>query len=301
MASLKAIRKRITSTKATQKITKAMKMVAGARLTRAQQRITALRPYAIKTGEVLATVAATVNAAAADGAESDLHPLLAKRPEKRVVFLVVTSDRGLCGALNTNINKLAYRTWQEKVAEGGATATFVTAGRKGREFVQRRGGEVVRDFVGIYDGLDLAKAREIAAWLVRRFTRGEIDAIYVVFSEFKSAITQKATIERLLPLAEPPPPAEGAAQTPQMQILYEPNEQALLERLMPMYIEITIYRALLETQASFFGAQMTAMDSATRNAKDMIGRLTLQYNRARQAAITKELMEIIGGAEALKE
>jgi F-type H+-transporting ATPase subunit gamma len=301
MASLKAIRKRITSTKATQKITKAMKMVAGARLARAQQRITALRPYAVKTGEVLATVAATVNAAAADGAVHDLHPLLAKRPEKRIVFLVVTSDRGLCGALNTNINKLAFRTWREKVDEGAANVTFLTAGRKGREFIQRRGGEVLHDFVGIYDGLDVAKAREIAGWLVKRFTREEIDAIYVVYSEFKSAITQKATIERLLPLAEPPPPPEGAAQAPQTQILYEPNEKALLERLMPMYIEITLYRALLETQASFFGAQMTAMDAATRNAKDMIGKLTLQYNRARQAAITKELMEIIGGAEALKE
>jgi F-type H+-transporting ATPase subunit gamma len=300
MASLKAIRKRITSTKATQKITKAMKMVAGARLARAQQRITALRPYAIKTGEVLATVAATVNAAAADGAMQELHPLLAKRPEKRVVFLVVTSDRGLCGALNTNINKLAFRTWQEKIAEWAATVSFATAGRKGREFFERRGAEVSHDFVGIYDGLDIAKAREIATWLVKRFTREEIDAIYVVYSEFKSAITQKATIERLLPLAEPPPP-EGAAHSAHTQILYEPNERALLERLMPMYIEITLYRALLETQASFFGAQMTAMDAATRNAKDMIGKLTLQYNRARQAAITKELMEIIGGAEALKE
>ena len=301
MASLKAIRKRITSTKATQKITRAMKMVAGARLTRAQQRITALRPYAVKTGEVLATVAATVNAAAADGALHDLHPLLAKRPEKRIVFLVVTSDRGLCGALNTNINKLAFRTWHEKVDEGAANVAFVTAGRKGREFLQRRGGDVVHDFVGIYEGLDIGKAREIATWLVRRFTREEIDAIYVVYSEFKSAIAQKATIERLLPLAAPPPPAEGGAQAPQTQILYEPNEHALLERLVPMYIEITVYRALLENQASFYGAQMSAMDAATRNAKELIARFTLEYNRARQAGITKELMEIVGGAEALKE
>ncbi len=301
MASLKAIRKRITSTKATQKITKAMKMVAGARLARAQQRITALRPYAVKTGEVLATVAATVNAAAADGAVHDLHPLLAKRPEKRIVFLVVTSDRGLCGALNTNINKLAYRTWREKVDEGAANVTFLTAGRKGREFIQRRGGEVVHDFVGIYDGLDVAKAREIAGWL-RQALRPRRDRRHLRRLQRVQERHHAEGDDRAAPPARrAPPPPEGAAQAPQTQILYEPNEKALLERLMPMYIEITLFRALLETQASFFGAQMTAMDAATRNAKDMIGKLTLQYNRARQAAITKELMEIIGGAEALKE
>jgi F-type H+-transporting ATPase subunit gamma len=155
----------------------------------------------------------------------------------------------------------------------------------------------------VYDGLDLAKARAIAHWLVPRFEKGEYDAIYLAYNEFKSAITQKVVIEPLLPLKEPE--KKGDAGTAQglgpTEYLYEPDQKTVLEQLMPMYVEISLYRALLESQASFFGAQMTAMDAATRNAKDMIGRLTLVYNRARQAAITKELMEIIGGAEALKE
>ena len=175
-------------------------------------------------------------------------------------------------------------------------------GRKGRDYLGRRKADVVHDFVRIYDGLDLEKARLVSKWLVPRYEKGEWDAVYVVYNEFKSAITQKVTLEPLLPL---PPPAAGVAAAAEKigpsDFIYEPNQRALLERLVPMYVEISIYRALLESQASFFGAQMTAMDAATRNAKEMIARYTLVYNRARQAAITKELMEIIGGAEALKD
>jgi F-type H+-transporting ATPase subunit gamma len=298
MPSLKAIRKRIASTKATQKITRAMKMVAGARLTRAQQRILALRPYAVKTSEVLASVARTMTSQAE--ADDSLHPLLAVRPEKKALILVMSADRGLCGALNTNVNKLTERTWREKEAQSVAVS-FATLGRKGREYLGRRRGDVVQDFARIYDGLDLEKARLVARWLVPRFEKGEYDAVYVVYSEFKSAITQRVTIERLLPLAASAPGGEGSAPLAPSDFLFEPDQRALLERLVPMYVEISLYRALLEASASFFGAQMTAMDAATRNAKEMISRLTLQYNRARQAAITKELMEIIGGAEALKE
>jgi len=300
MPSLKSIRKRIASTKATQKITRALKMVAGAKLTRAQQRIVAMRPYAVKTGEVLQAVAATMTASA-EANDETLHALLARRPEKKALFLVLSGDRGLCGSFNTNVNKTAERAWREKEAADIAVS-FATLGRKGRDYLGRRKADVVHDFVRIYDGLDLEKARLVSKWLVPRYEKGEWDAIYLVYNEFKSAITQKVTLEALLPL---PPPAAGVAAAAEKigpsDFIYEPNQRALLERLVPMYVEISIYRALLESQASFFGAQMTAMDAATRNAKEMIARYTLVYNRARQAAITKELMEIIGGAEALKD
>jgi F-type H+-transporting ATPase subunit gamma len=295
MPSLKAIRKRLVSTKATQKITRAMKMVAGARLTRAQQRIVAIRPYAVKTADVLSSVAASM---AATESDSEIHPLLARRPEKKALLLVFSADRGLCGALNTNINKQAERIWQEKLA-GDVGVSFATLGRKGREFLTRRQAPLARDFPRIYDGLDLSKAQAVAQWLVPRFERGEFDAVYLLFNEFKSAITQKVVTERLLPLGEPVQNARDGALAAS-EFLYEPTQKALLERLVPMYVEISVYRALLESHASFFGAQMTAMDAATRNAKEMIAKYTLIYNRARQAAITKELMEIIGGAEALK-
>lgn len=300
MPSLKAIRKRIASTKATQKITRAMKMVAGAKLTRAQQRIVAMRPYAVKTGEVLQSVAKS------GGSEDEApHPLLARRPEKIALVLVLSADRGLCGAFNTNINKAAERVWREKQAEG-VEVRFVTIGRKGKEYLTRRGASIKHDFPRLYDSIDLEKARLVAKWVVARFERGDCDSVTLVYNEFKSAITQKTSVESLLPLNGNGNGNGGVVKTDASGIgpsdfIYEPHKRALLERLVPMYIEITILRALLESQASFFGAQMTAMDAATRNAKEMIARLTLSYNRARQAAITKELMEIIGGAEALKD
>jgi F-type H+-transporting ATPase subunit gamma len=302
--SLKAIRKRISSVKSTQKITRAMKMVAGARLTRAQQRIVAMRPYAVKTGEVLHSVARTMSASA-DVGDDGLHPLLARRPEKKALYLVLSSDRGLCGALNTNVNKASERAWREKQA-ANVDVAFATLGRKGKEYLTRRSAPIVHDFARIYDGLDLDKARMVSRWLVPRFEKGEFDAVYIVFNEFKSAITQKIVVDRLLPLGDAPDGGHpgagaGAGALGPSEFIYEPTQRALLERLVPMYVEISLFRALLESQASFFGAQMTAMDAATRNAKEMIARLTLSYNRARQAAITKELMEIIGGAEALKD
>jgi F-type H+-transporting ATPase subunit gamma len=309
MPSLKAIRKRIASTKATQKITRAMKMVAGARLTRAQQRIVAMRPYAVKTAEVLHSVAGTMTASA-ETTDEELHPLLSRRPEKKALYLVLSADRGLCGGLNTNINKNTERAWREKQA-AHIDVVFATLGRKGREYLLRRGGTVVQDFPKIYDGLDLDKARLVARWLVPRFEKGEFDAVYIVYTGFKSAMTQIVAVDRLLPLGELPRTSAaasdghgGSSAAPAVgpsEYIFEPTQRALLERLVPMYVEISVYRALLESQASFFGAQMTAMDAATRNAKEMIARLTLSYNRARQASITKELMEIIGGAEALKD
>jgi F-type H+-transporting ATPase subunit gamma len=247
--------------------------------------------------------------AASEAGTDAAHPLLSRRPERRALLVVLSGERGLCGAFNTNINKNTERMWREKEAASVEVA-FATLGRKGREYLTRRQATVVRDFPGIYDGLDLEKARLVARWLVPRFAKGDFDSVYLVYNEFKSAITQRVTLEKLLPIAQDAAasPREGAPRDREQTsgigpsgLLYEPNQQALLERLVPMYVEICLYRALLESQASFFGAQMTAMDAATRNAKEMIARLTLAYNRARQAAITKELMEIIGGAEALKD
>jgi F-type H+-transporting ATPase subunit gamma len=297
--SLKAIRKRISSVKSTQKITRAMKMVAGARLNRAQQRISQMRPYAVKTAEMLRSVAdEVVEEAGSDAATPEVHPLLVRRPEQKVLIVVVTSDRGLCGAFNTNISKAAEALWKEQVA-AGKTVQFATIGRKGKDYVSRRGGEIVHNFVRGREDITLEYAGGIARWLTQRYRDGAFDAIYVAFSEFKSAITQRPLVDRLLPLAEPVKKDDAAA--PTVAYIFEPDKTLVLDRLAPMYLEITIYRALLECQAGFFGAQMSAMDAATRNAKDAIARYTLQYNRARQAAITKELMEIIGGAEALKD
>jgi F-type H+-transporting ATPase subunit gamma len=279
-------------------------MVAGARLNRAQQRITALRPYALKTHEILAGVAAGMIAkqtdqeySANDTAEG-LHPLLERRPERNVLLIVLSGDRGLAGAFNANASKAALNAWREK-REGGAEVQVATIGKKGRDFLARRKVTITRDFPKLYDGLDLGKARTVAQWVTEKFVKAEVDSVYVVYNEFKSAITQETVVEALLPLPEPPARKDGALEPTEYG--FEPNERAVLERLMPMYVEVSMYRALLESQASEYGARMTAMDAATRNAKDMIGRLTLVYNRARQAAITKELMEIIGGAEALKE
>ncbi|HEY1958038.1 MAG TPA: ATP synthase F1 subunit gamma [Polyangiaceae bacterium] len=298
MPSLKLIRKRIASVKSTQKITRAMKMVAGARLNRAQQRISAMRPYAVKTGEMLRSVArAVVEDVGGDGARPEIHPLLVRRPEKNVLALVVTSDRGLCGAFNTNIGKAAEALWRAQQAEG-KNLQFATIGRKGREYLQRRGGDIVHAFQRGRDDVSLEFAGGVARWVTDRYKRGDVDAVYLVFSEFKSAITQLPVVDRLLPLAQEEAAKEGELAP---AYIFEPDKTRVLDRLAPMYIEISVFRALLESQAGFFGAQMTAMDAATRNAKDAIARYTLQYNRARQAAITKELMEIIGGAEALKE
>jgi F-type H+-transporting ATPase subunit gamma len=311
MPSLKAIRKRISSVKSTQKITRAMKMVAGARLARAQARILALRPYAVKTQEVLAAVVAREpedaqpnQAGEALGAAlTPDHPLLAERPEKTVALVVLTSDRGLCGAFNTNINKAAEREWRRRTAEGQEVRIY-TIGRKGREYLRRRSAPIVHDFPGVWEKLDLDKARLVAKTILPPLVKGDADAIYLVYNEFKSAMTQKVVVEPLLPVRRAPgmdQPVSDAAAAMAKEYLYEPNRGALLERLVPMYVEISILRALLESMASELGARMTAMDAATKNAKEMIASLTLAYNRARQAAITKELMEIIGGAEALKE
>ncbi|MEZ4409967.1 MAG: ATP synthase F1 subunit gamma [Polyangiales bacterium] len=291
MPSLKAIRRRITSVKSTQKITRAMKMVAAARLRRAQQRITELRPYAQKTAEVLRSVAAGV--VVTD--DASMHPLLARRPVKTVLLLVLTSDRGLAGAFNSSITRVAERKLRE-LREEGMTPVLATLGRKGRDHLRRRGYESKYDFTGAPEG-SAEHAGEIARALTKAFVDGEVDEVLVLFNEFKSAITQKPVMQTVLPI----PLGEGEAADAGGDHIFEPSREALLDRLLPMYVEVSIYRAMLDSSASEHGARMSAMDSATNNAKKMIASLTLDYNRARQAAITKELMEIIGGAEAIKE
>jgi F-type H+-transporting ATPase subunit gamma len=312
MPSLKDIRKRISSVKSTQKITRAMKMVAGARLNRAQRRITELRPYAIKTQQVLSDVtleARHVLARAQEQAESyggapaadeeQRHALLDVRPEHHVLLVVLTSDRGLCGSFNASICKLAEQQWRRREADGQKVLLLVL-GRKGRDYFQRRNAPM--EYVpGAWDDLDWAGAGKLGRKILRFFLRPDepVDAIYLVYNAFKSAITQAVTAERLLPVADGADLDDGATGE-NAEFIFEPSEKILLAQLVPMYVQVSILRALLESMASELGARMTAMDSATNNASEMIADLTLQYNRARQAAITKELMEIIGGSEALK-
>jgi len=293
LANLKIIRKRIGSVKSTQKITRAMKMVAGARLNRAQQRITALRPYAVSTIEVLSKV---VNAAEnGESAAMDFHhPLLERRPEKTRLLLVITSDRGLCGAFNTNICKKAEAAWRESVAQGNQIQLAII-GRKGRDYFKRRGAPICHVFDSVWERLDMEQARRVARTVLAPFVKGEVDSISIVYNEFKSAMTQRVVEERLFPMGS----AEGELASSPGEFIFEPDQSALLERLVPMYVEISILRALYESMASELGARMTAMDAATKNASEMIGALTLKYNRVRQAAITTEILEIIGGAEAL--
>lgn len=313
MANQKEIRKRIGTVKSTQKITRAMKMVAGARLNRAQHRIQALRPYAVQTGEVLRSVVGAGPVEEGGDLESEVqqadHPLLAQRPERSLLLLVITSDRGLCGAFNTNILRRAERLWRQAESEGKSVKIAVI-GRKARDFFRRRQAPLTEVFDGVWDDLGMDQARRIARSILRPFLAEEVDSIYLVYNEFKSAMSQMVVAEPLFPLGrgtapvQAPTPADaGASGVPEWdrvrEFIFEPDKEALLDVLVPMYIEITLLRALYESMASELGARMTAMDAATKNASDMIERLTLQYNRARQAAITTELMEIIGGAEAL--
>ena len=290
MPSLKDIRRRIGSVKKTQQITRAMRMVAAAKLRRAQDAIESARPYAERMRETLVEVAASQGGSAE-------HPLLVTRESVRKVdFLIITSDRGLCGAFNANVLKRA----EAEVATLSASAESVAlllVGRKGIEFFnRRRGKQVVRTHPGV-SRIDYSHAVSIAELVSQRFLAGEADEVVLVHSEFVSTMTQRPRVVRLLPLA-PDDPADAA--TAAVPFTIEPNAEALLELLVPKALQVELFRALLDSQAGEHAARMTSMESATRNTEDMISRLTLQYNRARQAAITKELMEIVSGAEALR-
>ncbi len=285
MANLKAIRNRIASVKGTQKITRAMKMVAAAKLRRAQENIFSLRPYADNVTEVLADVAAMT--------EAEDHPLLARRDPDQVMLVVLTSDRGLCGGFNSNINRTTEAYLRDN-AEEHEDISLAIIGRKGLDYFKRRDVHIRHELRGVFEELSWDKAAEVARTIIHEYTEADLDAVYLVYNEFKSVISQRVVVEPVLPIV----PAK--AEEGRVEFIYEPSKKALLDRLLPMYVEVEVYRALLESVASEHGARMTAMDNATKNAAEMIESLTLQYNKARQAAITNEMLEIVSGAEALK-
>jgi F-type H+-transporting ATPase subunit gamma len=290
MPSLRDIRNRIGSVKNTRQITKAMKMVAAAKLRRAQDAVVRTRPYAQLLEQALAQVAARAQAE-----EKPTHPLLAQREAKVAEVVLITSDRGLAGGFNSNVIRRVQRFTTEN-ADTYDRVLVSTVGRKARDFFRARHLEVRKDYTGVHSALSFQKAEEIAQELSARFLAGEVDAVFLAFNEFKSAISQVVTIRQLLPIATAK--VEGA--TTAFDFIYEPGREQLLAELLPRQIATQVYRALLESAASEHGARMTAMESATKNAEEMIASLTLQYNRARQAYVTKELMEIVSGAEALK-
>ncbi len=292
MASLRDIRKRIRSVKNTQQITKAMKMVAAAKLRKAQDAITAARPYAQALDQMIGELASR--------AEGTTNPLLVARPVKRVDLVVLSSDRGLAGGFNSNIIRRVNRFLLETRGQYEAVR-LVTIGRKVNDFFKKRDVEILQDYPGLYSRVNFQTASEVAQAVTQRFLDGQTDAVYVVYNEFLSAISQQVVVSPVLPIQ--PTEAQTQAQAnaaATAEFEFEPGREEVLERLLPQAIAIRIYRALLESVASEHGARMSAMDNATSNASDMIGRLTLFYNRTRQAAITKELMEIVSGAEALK-
>lgn len=288
MANLRAIRKRISSVKSTQQITRAMKVVSAAKLRRAQDGINAARPYARKMREVVTAVAGR--------AGSDAHPLLTAREAKKLALLVVTSDRGLCGSFNSGLTRAVYRFLNEHRGEYEEITLFVV-GRKGRDFFRRREIPIRQEYLGVLGAVSRRHAETVANDLVGGFLAGEFDEVQIAFNEFRSAISQMVRFEKMFPVA-----LESSGETggDDIDYLYEPSREEILATLLPKYVETQIFRVLLESVAGEHGARMTAMDSATNNSVDMISRLTLQMNRARQATITTELTEIVSGAEALK-
>lgn len=288
MATLRDIKRKIKAVQSTSKITKAMKMVSAAKFRKAQQRMFELRPYAERMGNILSSLAG--------GAEAEIHPLLAVRPRKNIEVLVITSDRGLCGAFNSNILKAGTKHIAELKKEGFDVA-ISCVGRKARDYFKRRNVELRKAWTGISGKISYANAQEIASEIIEKYTDETVDEVILIYNEFKSAIAQKVVIAKLLPLA----PIESTEETlPVYNFIYEPTKQAIFTSLVPKNVEIQIFRALIESQASEEAARMAAMENATKSANDMILSLTLQYNKARQATVTKELMDIVGGVEALK-
>ncbi len=288
MANLRAIRKRISSVKSTQQITRAMKMVSAAKLRRAQDGINAARPYARKMREVVTAVAGR--------AGSDAHPLLTAREAKKLALLVVTSDRGLCGSFNSGLTRAVYRFLNEHRGAYEEITLFVV-GRKGRDFFRRREIPIRKEYLGVLGSVSRHHAETVANDLVGGFLAGEFDEVQIAFNEFRSAISQMVRFEKMFPIALE---SSGKTGGDDVDYLYEPSREEILATLLPKYVQTMIFRVLLESVAGEHGARMTAMDSATNNSVDMISRLTLKMNRARQATITTELTEIVSGAEALK-
>lgn len=294
MASLRDIRKRVRSVKSSQKITKAMKLVAASKLKRAQAAITQARPYADELAAVLSRVALQ---GTGEGNDTEaLHPMLALRPPSRVLLVVITSDRGLCGAFNSSLLRRAERFISEN-NERFAYIEVATVGRKARDYFSKRKLAPTYDYPGAISPLNYSGAKRIADDIQSRYRVQQLDAVFLLYNEFVSAITQRVRIHDVLPVT--PQVRPPAADVLPPDYVYEPSRADILARLVPRYVTTLIWRSLLESAASEHGARMTAMDSATRNARELTEKLTLQYNRARQATITRELMDIVGGAEAL--
>jgi len=287
MASLKSIKKRIGSVKNTRQITKAMKMVSAAKLRRAQESVVAARPYARKLAEVLQSLAGSV--------EGDLHPLLEKRDAKKLLMVVVTSDRGLCGGFNGNLCKAAEHFIKEKRGEF-EEISLMTVGRKGYEMLRNR-HTVAKNFPNVLAKPSYQTAATLAHEVIDGYLAGEYDQVILLFNAFRTVMSQDITFQQLLPVEAG---EKTLADENPVEYIYEPSVAELLAEILPKNIEVQIFKAMLESVAAEHGARMTAMDSASKNANEMIGKLTLQYNRARQAAITTELTEIISGAESIK-
>ena len=287
MPSLIDIRRRIRSVKNTQQITRAMKMVSAAKLRRAQERVIAARPYAQLLDDVLADLAA---AAQADPNVGD-NPMLAQREEKRIELLFFTSDKGLAGAFNSNLLKASLRFYSE---HPDAEVSLVLLGRKGRDFYRKRNATILAEYVNVLNKVQYQDAAEIARGTIERFRDGEIDSVYLLNNEFKSVILQRLSVKKLLPVKLPEKPVEH-------DTIFEQPPLEMLERVLPRFVETEIYRSMLETSAAEHAARMTAMDAASNNAADVIETLTLNMNRVRQAAITKEIIEVVSGAAAAEE
>jgi F-type H+-transporting ATPase subunit gamma len=287
MATLRQIRRRIASVKSTQQITKAMKMVAAAKLRKAQERILATRPYAQKLADTIGHMTAMI--------ETSQNPLLQRRPIEKVLTVIVTADRGLCGGFNSNLIRYGTNILQNYKE---VDTQVMLVGRKGYEYFNRRDYQVFDHKINFFNNLYFEDAIEIVSKLVTAYKDGSADKIEIVYNQFKSAVQQNITSEQFLPFI---PDEEMVESEAQIDFLYEPNKQAILDLLIPKHLNFQMWKVLLESNAAEQGARMTAMENATENAEELISYLTLTYNRTRQAAITKEISEIVGGAEALKE
>src|SRR5215203_2862590 len=290
MPSLLDIRRRIRAVKSTQQITKAMKMVAASKLRRAQDRIQHARPFATQMLRVLNSLAVRV--------DSSAHPLLDERKAPRAggkaLLFVITADRGLCGSFNANVIKAAAAFITENPSRQVALGLV---GRRGRDYFSKRGFEVRYERINLFAKLHFDDGADIARAAMEAFTGGEVDAVYLAYNEFRSVLQQRVVVEQLLPI--PRTAFDSAAAAPPVDYLYEPSPDQLFKDLLPRHVEVQVYRALLESNAAFYAAQMTAMDAATRNSGEMIESLTLYMNKVRQSAITREIIEVVSGAEAL--
>ncbi len=292
MATLKQIRRRLTSVRNTQKITRAMKLVATAKLRRAQENMTRAKPYAKRLRKMIWDVS--------ERSGEDAHRLLEVREEKKALLIVITSDRGMCGAFNSNINKRAEKYLREN-ENGHEQVALALLGRKGRDYFRRRPYSIDKEYMEVLSAPSFESVCKIGDEIKARYLDGNLDAVYIVYNEFKSAMSQNVVVERFLPIIpERAPDEEAGSELEGIEFAFEPTMELVLDSVLPLYINVRLYFAVLESLAAEMGARMTAMEAATENAGELLTKLTMQYNKARQAMITNEMLEIVSGAEALK-